>query len=124
VPKSTADRAARIGAEFAKLHGATVTLVHVGGAPLGEIFLRDTAERLGDRDMPVRLLKGDPGEQIAGLAGSEGHDLVVVGNKGMSGSLRFLAGAVPDEVSQLPPCHSVHPVMYSAGESSAAAAAA
>jgi len=100
----TADRAARVGAEFAKLHAAGITLVHVGDEPVGEIVLRDTAERLGDRDMPVRLLKGDPGEQIAELAGSEGHDLVVVGNKGMSGSLRFLVGAVPDKVSHQAPC--------------------
>jgi nucleotide-binding universal stress UspA family protein/nitrite reductase/ring-hydroxylating ferredoxin subunit len=100
----TADRAARVGAEFAKLHGAVITLVHIGDAPLGEIVLRDTAERLGDRDMPVRLLKGDAGEQIAELAASEGHDLVVVGNKGMSGSLRFLAGVVPDKVSHQAPC--------------------
>lgn len=100
----TADRAARVGAEFAKLLGAGITLVHVGDEPLGEIVLRDTAERLGDRDMPVRILKGDPGEQIAELAGSEGHDLVVVGNKGMSGSLRFLAGAIPDKVSHQAPC--------------------
>jgi nucleotide-binding universal stress UspA family protein len=100
----TADRAARVGAEFAKLLGAGITLVHVGDEPVGEIVLRDTAERLGDRDLPIRTLKGDAGSAIAELAGSEGHDLVVVGNKGMSGSLRFLAGVVPDKVSHQAPC--------------------
>jgi nucleotide-binding universal stress UspA family protein/nitrite reductase/ring-hydroxylating ferredoxin subunit len=100
----TADRAARVGAEFATLLGAGITLVHVGDEPVGEIVLRDTAERLGDKELPIRVLKGDAGDQIAELAGSEGHDLVVVGNKGMSGSLRFLVGAVPDKVSHQAPC--------------------
>lgn len=100
----TADRAARVGAEFATLLGAGITLVHVGDEPVGEIVLRDTAERLGDKELPIRVLKGDAGDRIAELAGSEGHDLVVVGNKGMSGSLRFLVGAVPDKVSHQAPC--------------------
>jgi nucleotide-binding universal stress UspA family protein len=100
----TADRAARVGAEFASLVGASPTLVHVGEATVGEIVLRDTAERLGDADMPARLLQGDPGDRIAELAASEAHDLVVVGNKGMSGALRFLAGVVPDKVSHQSSC--------------------
>ena len=100
----TADRAARVGAEFARIMGAGVTLVHVGDESLGAIVLRDTAERLGDRDLPVRTLTGDPGEAIVELAGSEGHDLVVVGNKGMHGALRFLLGVVPDKVSHSAPC--------------------
>jgi nucleotide-binding universal stress UspA family protein/nitrite reductase/ring-hydroxylating ferredoxin subunit len=100
----TADRAARVGAEFAKLHGANITLVHVGDEPVGQIVLRDTAERLGDREMPIKSLTGDAGDRIAELAGSDGHDLVVVGNKGMTGSLRFLVGAVPDKVSHAAPC--------------------
>ena len=100
----TADRAARVGAEFARLLSAGITLVHVGDQAVGEIVLRDTAERLGDRDLPIRVLKGDAGDQIAELAGSQGHDLVVVGNKGISGGLRFLAGVVPDKVSHQAPC--------------------
>ena len=99
----TADRAARVGAEFASALGATVALVHVGDEALGEIVLRDTAERLGDPDIPIHVLKGDAGDAIAEFAGSDGHDLVVVGNKGMSGGLRFIAGAVPDKVSHQAP---------------------
>ena len=100
----TADRAVRVGAEFAKALGAGITLVHVGDEALGEIVLRDTAERLGDRDLPTKALKGDAGDSIAKLADAEGHDLVVVGNKGMSGGLRFLAGVVPDKVSHQATC--------------------
>jgi nucleotide-binding universal stress UspA family protein/nitrite reductase/ring-hydroxylating ferredoxin subunit len=100
----TADRAARVGAEFANSMSAGITLVHVGEESLGTIILRDTAERLGDRELPFRTLTGDPGEAIVDLAGSEGHDLVVVGNKGMHGALRFLLGVVPDKVSHAAPC--------------------
>ena len=99
----TADRAARVGAEFATALGAEIALVHVGDETVGEIVLRDTAERLGDRDVPIHVLKGDAGDRIAELAGSEGHDLVVVGNKGMTGGLRFIAGVVPDKVSHQAP---------------------
>jgi nucleotide-binding universal stress UspA family protein len=41
--------------------------------------------------------RGDPAEQI--VAGGDGHDLVVVGNKGMTGASRFLLGSVPNKVS-------------------------
>jgi nitrite reductase/ring-hydroxylating ferredoxin subunit len=71
---------------------------------MGRIVLRDTAQRLGGRDVATRTVEGDPGDRIVELAGSDAHDLVVVGNKGMSGTLRFLLGAVPDKVSHLAPC--------------------
>jgi nucleotide-binding universal stress UspA family protein/nitrite reductase/ring-hydroxylating ferredoxin subunit len=100
----TADHATRVGAEFARSVGADLTLVDVGEPVTADIILRDTAERLGHPDVPKRVLSGDPGDRIAELAGSEGHDLVVVGNKGMSGSMRFLLGTVPNKVSHLAPC--------------------
>jgi nucleotide-binding universal stress UspA family protein/nitrite reductase/ring-hydroxylating ferredoxin subunit len=99
----TAARAVRVGSELAAAMGAGVELVYVGEEVMGGIVLRDAAQRLGG-EVATRTLQGDPGEQIVELAGAEGHDLVVVGNKGMSGSLRFLLGAVPDKVSHLAPC--------------------
>jgi len=100
----TADRATRVGADFARLMGASSTLVNVGDEAMGGIILRDTAQRLGNRDLPTRVLGGDAGERISELAQSEGYDLVVVGNKGMSGGLRFLMGMVPNKVSHQAPC--------------------
>ena len=99
----TAARALRVGTELAAVVGARVELVYVGEEVMGGIVLRDAAGKLGG-DVATRTLQGDPGEQIVELAGAEGHDLVVVGNKGMSGALRFLLGAVPDKVSHLAPC--------------------
>jgi nucleotide-binding universal stress UspA family protein/nitrite reductase/ring-hydroxylating ferredoxin subunit len=99
----TAARAVRVGSELAASLDAGVELVYVGEEVMGGIVLRDAAQRLGG-DVATRTLQGDPGEQIVELAGSGGHDLVVVGNKGMSGALRFLLGAVPDKVSHLAPC--------------------
>jgi nucleotide-binding universal stress UspA family protein/nitrite reductase/ring-hydroxylating ferredoxin subunit len=100
----TADHATRVGEEFARLTGATIGLVNVGDEAMGRIVLRDAAERLGHPDAPMHVLSGDPGERIAELAGSEGCDLVVVGNKGMAGALRFVMGTVPNKVSHLAPC--------------------
>jgi len=100
----TADHAARVGSEFASLMGAAVSLVTVGDEAMGRIVLRDAAERLGTTDSPMHVLSGDPGERIVEVAESEGHDLVVVGNKGMAGALRFVMGTVPNKVSHLAPC--------------------
>ncbi len=99
---ATAQHAVRAGAEFAVMMGASVELVYVGDDLMGNIVLRDTAERLGYEDLRLHVLKGDPGEKIAEQAAE--HDLVVVGNKGMAGALRFLLGAVPNKVSHLAPC--------------------
>jgi nucleotide-binding universal stress UspA family protein len=38
------------------------------------------------------------------VAETEGADLIVVGNKGMTGARRFLLGNVPNKVSHHAPC--------------------
>jgi nucleotide-binding universal stress UspA family protein len=48
--------------------------------------------------------KGDPADAIIDLAEELGTDLIVVGNKGLSGARRFLLGSVPDKVSHHAPC--------------------
>jgi nucleotide-binding universal stress UspA family protein/nitrite reductase/ring-hydroxylating ferredoxin subunit len=101
----TADHAAREGTEFAVTMGAGVTLVHVGDELLGRVVLKDTAERLGDPELPLRAVGGgDPGDRIVQLAEDEKYDLVVIGNKGMSGHLRFAMGTVPNKISHNAPC--------------------
>jgi nucleotide-binding universal stress UspA family protein len=47
---------------------------------------------------------GDPADAILDVAEERGADLVVVGNKGMTGAKRFLLGSVPNRVSHHAPC--------------------
>jgi nucleotide-binding universal stress UspA family protein len=48
--------------------------------------------------------KGDPADAIIELAEELGIDLIVMGNKGLSGARRFLLGSIPDKVSHHAPC--------------------
>ncbi|MDQ3721261.1 MAG: universal stress protein [Actinomycetota bacterium] len=64
------------------------------GAPLEEQGLR--VERYAR--------EGDPADAILDVAEEQGADLIVVGNKGMTGAKRFLLGSVPNKVSHHAPC--------------------
>jgi nucleotide-binding universal stress UspA family protein len=48
--------------------------------------------------------QGDPADAILDVAEEEGGDLIIVGNKGMTGAKRFLLGSVPNKVSHHAPC--------------------
>ncbi|MGH2991914.1 MAG: universal stress protein [Solirubrobacterales bacterium] len=48
--------------------------------------------------------EGDPADAILDVAEEVEADLVVVGNKGMTGAKRFLLGSVPNKVSHHAPC--------------------
>ena len=48
--------------------------------------------------------EGDPADAILDVAEDLDADLVVVGNKGMTGARRFLLGSVPNKVSHHAPC--------------------
>jgi len=48
--------------------------------------------------------QGDPADAILDVAEEHGADLIVVGNKGMTGAKRFLLGSVPNKVSHHAPC--------------------
>ena len=48
--------------------------------------------------------QGDPADAILDVAEERGADLIVVGNKGMTGAKRFLLGSVPNKVSHHAPC--------------------
>jgi nucleotide-binding universal stress UspA family protein len=69
--------------------------------------LREAAERvkeLGVEEVNVHAREGDPADAILDVAEERGSDLIVVGNKGMSGAKRFLLGSVPNKVSHHAPC--------------------
>jgi nucleotide-binding universal stress UspA family protein len=48
--------------------------------------------------------QGDPADAILDVAEERGADLIVVGNKGMTGARRFLLGSVPNKISHHAPC--------------------
>ena len=48
--------------------------------------------------------RGDPADALLEVAEEEGADLIVVGNKGMTGAKRFLLGSVPNKISHHAPC--------------------
>src|SRR5262245_7441859 len=48
--------------------------------------------------------EGDPADAILDVAEEIKADLVLVGNKGMTGARRFLLGSVPNKISHHSPC--------------------
>jgi nucleotide-binding universal stress UspA family protein len=55
-------------------------------------------------EVQTHPVEGDPAEGILNVAEETNADLIVVGNKGMTGARRFLLGSVPNNVSHHAPC--------------------
>ena len=68
--------------------------------------LEDAAQAIRDGGVEVEVhpREGDPADAILDVAEEQGADLIVVGNKGMTGAKRFLLGSVPNKVSHHAPC--------------------
>ena len=71
-----------------------------------ERLLEDEAEAMRGAGIEVETLarEGDPADAILDVAEQRDADLIVVGNKGMTGAKRFLLGSVPNKVSHHAPC--------------------
>ena len=71
-----------------------------------EDTLKAGATSLEDQGVDVETLarEGDPADAILDVAEEKNADLIVVGNKGMTGAKRFLLGSVPNKVSHHAPC--------------------
>jgi nucleotide-binding universal stress UspA family protein len=71
-----------------------------------EATLRDAAEKLEGAGVEVDTYarQGDPADAILDVAEEQNSDLIIVGNKGMTGAKRFLLGSVPNKVSHHAPC--------------------
>ena len=126
----TAGEAVREAIELAKAVGATIDLVSayepvsnqrlreesrqapedlqwaINAREDVEATLRDAAERIEGAGVIVTTYarEGDPADAILDVAEEQGSDLIVVGNKGMTGAKRFLLGSVPNKVSHHAPC--------------------
>jgi nucleotide-binding universal stress UspA family protein len=55
-------------------------------------------------DVVTHPREGDPADAILDVAEENDADLVMVGNKGMTGARRFLLGSVPNKISHHSPC--------------------
>ena len=65
---------------------------------------RRDAEAAGVSRVETFARVGDAADAILDVAEEQGSDLIVVGNKGMTGATRFLLGSVPNKVSHHAPC--------------------
>jgi nucleotide-binding universal stress UspA family protein/nitrite reductase/ring-hydroxylating ferredoxin subunit len=93
---ATADRAARRAFDLARSYDATVDLVFVGHPATGKLISRDTISVFGEGvETKVHLLQGDPAARITEIASLEQADLIVIGNKGLTGLKGRLLGSVP-----------------------------
>src|SRR6266536_2975004 len=100
----TASEAARKTFELAMLLRSSVTLVYVGDPVVGAITLEDTAKGRPEGVKVEPLVgRGEPAEVLCQVAEAADIDLIVVGNKGMSGARRFLLGSVPNQVAHYAP---------------------
>jgi nucleotide-binding universal stress UspA family protein len=55
-------------------------------------------------DVVTHPREGDPADAILDVAEENNADIVIVGNKGMTGARRFLLGSVPNKISHHAPC--------------------
>jgi nucleotide-binding universal stress UspA family protein len=71
-----------------------------------ESTLNAAAEVIREAGVTVETFarEGDAADAILDVAEETGADLIVVGNKGMTGAKRFLLGSVPNKVSHHAPC--------------------
>ncbi|MBV9412398.1 MAG: universal stress protein [Acidimicrobiia bacterium] len=98
---TTAAKAVDRAVELAQASGATLTILTAGiGEVAKQIVDREAARHAGagvqidtrvdERDAPTALIE---------VAEDGDYDLLVVGNKGMTGASRFFLGSVPNKVS-------------------------
>ena len=68
--------------------------------------LSDAADIVREAGVEVETFarEGAPADAILDVAEERDADLIIVGNKGMTGARRFLLGSVPNKVSHHAPC--------------------
>ena len=71
-----------------------------------EATLKEAAELALEHGVTAETFarQGDPADAILDVAEEQKADLIIVGNKGMTGAKRFLLGSVPNKVSHHAPC--------------------
>lgn len=62
------------------------------------------AEQAGVTQVETFARQGDAADAIIDVAEEQRSDLIVIGNRGMTGAKRFLLGSVPNKISHHAPC--------------------
>lgn len=92
----------------ARKQGAPEDVSHEFGPREDANFALEAAARIAaEADVKINPhpMEGDPADAILDIAEETGADLIVVGNKGMSGAKRYLLGSVPNKVSHHATCN-------------------
>jgi nucleotide-binding universal stress UspA family protein len=102
----TASIAVDRAVDVAKTTGGRVTVFSIGRAERAGKVVEAEASRLASSGVDIRTktAEGDAATGLVDEAEQGGYDLLVVGNKGMTGATRFFLGSVPNKVSHHVPC--------------------
>jgi nucleotide-binding universal stress UspA family protein len=71
---------------------------------VADTVLARTAEKLTGLEVETHAREGDPAQVIADVAQEQNADLIVVGDRGLTGLERFLLGSVSSKLSHHAPC--------------------
>ncbi len=99
---STASEAVRKAFDLGMMLETKVTVLYVAGDPLVGAIVLERAKAAKPDWVPVetRLVEeGPPANKIAELAEGGAGDLIVVGNKGMVGTRRYVLSSVPVQLA-------------------------
>ncbi len=99
---STARKAVARAVEVARSSGASLTILAAAAPATGQKVVDEAAAAHASSgvDIDTVVVDADPVSALIDTASSGGYDLVVVGNKGMTGVSRFFRlGAVPNKLS-------------------------
>ena len=126
----TAAEAVRQAIDLAKISGATLSIVSAF-APISKRRIQDEAEgapadiayvvgpredvnlvldaaaaaaRAAGVEVRTHAVEADPADALLNVAEQIKADLIIVGNKGMTGARRYFLGSVPNNVSHHAPC--------------------
>jgi nucleotide-binding universal stress UspA family protein len=102
----TAQLAVDRAAEVARQLQAELTVLTAMRKTTGDQLLAKERERLEPTGVAVttKVVEKDPATALIDEVEQGGYDLLVVGNKGMTGVGRFFLGSVPNKVSHHVPC--------------------
>ncbi len=95
-----------VGAAVGPAGAAAITAKVDDGDRAASEALRATTERAQERgiDTEMHLVHGEPASAIVSTATEVGADLIVVGNRGVDSSGRYILGGVPQSVLYNAPC--------------------